>query len=416
MIREPQWTTRITNTDVKGEDHLGLEGVAQSYQQYLLPGIISTTDHARYYSFYCWALYQYINDPESPRTLAGFKNKYFKLLELAFIAGCFAHHKDVAILVGLVGGGINNYKARRTWESGDPIDLSAHLDYFGNALGGFGQYYRPVMETMELVAEAERPRLVYRLTTRGAALAEAYAHAIRNTRYANMLEASSPQTRLTHADATEYGTVGCFCPEALGHGRDLPLLRDAFFRFDVEGQNTSHARRRLTLAMLLDVVKQSRDTQLHVSLRPALYMGQYAAGYDYNPHPALLEWATRWRTIQIRQMYTVSLQALWSVFLHHLRHERSLEFNTFVEQVSTLLPPSLTTQPLSDYLDQLTMDVGLGADWQQNSQEFGQVCRIESGVDEISLYERLISVDFDPALVLSLALQILSQLFLRHYS
>jgi hypothetical protein len=48
----PQWTTRITDDEVGGEDHLGLEGAAQSYQQWLVPGIITTTDHARYYSFY----------------------------------------------------------------------------------------------------------------------------------------------------------------------------------------------------------------------------------------------------------------------------------------------------------------------------------------------------------------------------
>ena len=54
----PQWTARFTNEDVIGEDHLGVEGMAQSYQQYLVPGIISTTDHARYYSFYCWSFYR----------------------------------------------------------------------------------------------------------------------------------------------------------------------------------------------------------------------------------------------------------------------------------------------------------------------------------------------------------------------
>jgi hypothetical protein len=48
----PQWTSRFTDDRVAGEDHLGIEGAAQGYQQYLISGIITTTDHARYYSFY----------------------------------------------------------------------------------------------------------------------------------------------------------------------------------------------------------------------------------------------------------------------------------------------------------------------------------------------------------------------------
>lgn len=69
----PQWTTRITNTEVGGEDHLGLEGAAQSYQQLLVPGIITTTDHARYYSFYSWILHRFIFDPASTRRIADFR-------------------------------------------------------------------------------------------------------------------------------------------------------------------------------------------------------------------------------------------------------------------------------------------------------------------------------------------------------
>jgi len=84
----PQWTARFTNEDVIGADHLGVEGMAQSYQQNLVPDIISTTDHARYYSFYCWILHRYNYQPDSARTLAGFRGQYFKRHELAFMLSC----------------------------------------------------------------------------------------------------------------------------------------------------------------------------------------------------------------------------------------------------------------------------------------------------------------------------------------
>jgi len=48
----PQWTAELTDTFVTGEDQLGVEGAAQGYQQWLIPGIITTTDRARYYGFY----------------------------------------------------------------------------------------------------------------------------------------------------------------------------------------------------------------------------------------------------------------------------------------------------------------------------------------------------------------------------
>ena len=68
----PQWTTEITGKNVFGEDQLGIEGAAQGYQQDILPGIITVTDHARYYSFYAWIVYRFIFGKNSSRTPARF--------------------------------------------------------------------------------------------------------------------------------------------------------------------------------------------------------------------------------------------------------------------------------------------------------------------------------------------------------
>ena len=88
----PQWITRISGEDVAGEDQLGLEGAAQSYKQFLVPGIISTTEHARYYSFYCWILYRFIH--QESRYMQGFRGPYYKRHEVAFMMGCYSHHQD----------------------------------------------------------------------------------------------------------------------------------------------------------------------------------------------------------------------------------------------------------------------------------------------------------------------------------
>jgi len=50
----PQWTRRVA-MDGSGRDPLGLSRVSDALTNFLLPNIITTTDRARYYSFYTWA-------------------------------------------------------------------------------------------------------------------------------------------------------------------------------------------------------------------------------------------------------------------------------------------------------------------------------------------------------------------------
>ncbi|MBI5396726.1 MAG: hypothetical protein HZA91_15640, partial [Verrucomicrobia bacterium] len=51
----PQWTRRVV-IEGSGRDPLGLSRVSDSLTDFLLPSIITTTDRARYYSFYTWAI------------------------------------------------------------------------------------------------------------------------------------------------------------------------------------------------------------------------------------------------------------------------------------------------------------------------------------------------------------------------
>ena len=51
----PQWTRRVT-MEGSGRDPLGLSRVSDALTNFLLPNIITTTDRARYYSFYTWAI------------------------------------------------------------------------------------------------------------------------------------------------------------------------------------------------------------------------------------------------------------------------------------------------------------------------------------------------------------------------
>src|SRR5262249_35414876 len=156
---------------------------------------------------------------------------------------------------------------RNYWNSGDPISLDQN--YFGNLLGGFGQYYGTAMSAMDIIVEPENQHLVYRLSERGEALARAFEDSIRNTAYyRNLVEQGQLET-ISRADAREYGKVACLCPEALAASDpERTLLREAFFRFDRSGMDDPQVRRRLTLGLLLDMVAKSQGTSLDWSLRP----------------------------------------------------------------------------------------------------------------------------------------------------
>lgn len=130
----PEWTKEFKAENVTGEDQLGVDSAAVQYQQWLVPGVITTTDHARYYSFNAWVLYRFIFRPDSSRRLADFRGKLFKRHQMALILASYSHHKHQGTLGGLVGGGNNNSKARSVWDDGDPLSLD--FDYFQNSLGG----------------------------------------------------------------------------------------------------------------------------------------------------------------------------------------------------------------------------------------------------------------------------------------
>lgn len=408
----PQWTSELTDTFVTGEDQLGVEGSAQGYQQWLIPGIITTTDRARYYSFYAWVLHRFINLPSSSRLLKDFRGPFYKRHEVAFILGSYSHHKDREIIGGLVGSGSNNAKVRSWWDTGDPVSLDTH--YFQNSLGGFGQYYLTAMQAMGIVGTNEHPSWVYRLTSRGEELAKAYQNTIANTAYAQNLERSGQLISLSHKYAHEYGAQGCLCPEGLAGGKDLPLLRDAFFRFDQQGVENPHVRRRLALAVTLDLVRGACGQFKRDMLRPVLYLGEYQPGLMYQPTQPIQDWIWRWELVEVRHLYTFGLQCLWAAFLLHLRCQKNgVSITEYSEWIKQTLNEGAFELPLTDFLDELCFGLGLREGWEQTQQTFGQVCSLETGRDEFAFYQNASKAPTDRDKLLGYGLQILVQLFLR---
>lgn len=415
-IKVPQWTTRFDLDGRSGEDHLGVEGVAQTAQQYLLYGIITTTDRVRYYSFYAWVLWRFVMDPLSSRRMEDFKGTYFRRHEVAYLLSCYSHHRQATPLRGLIGSGVNSSKVRGFWQGSDPVSLD--VGYFGHKLGGFGQYYNTAMAAMEIIVEPTDSILVYRLSDRGRQLALAYDAAVRETAYCQQLVEHSHIDTLSHADAEEYGKVACLCADTLATSPvERDLLRDTFFRYERFNFDDAHVRRRLSLGLILDMVGQSQNVALPGAFRCALYLDQFAIGIPYNPAPALRDWHTRWKLVQARQVYTTALQILWYVFLEHLKARRPepVRFEDFFTSVVAALPEGLADLSVENYLDQICRDVDLAYPWREASVLFAEACHLESEHDELTRYGQLLEAAPNPGRDIAEALRILFQHFLRFY-
>src|SRR5690554_5869125 len=95
----PQWTRRVA-MEGSGRDPLGLSRVSDKLTDFLLPGIITTTDRARYYSFYTWAwadIAQWQQSTEKTTDGDSFESE-FQRREAAFALATFLNNRGLPIV------------------------------------------------------------------------------------------------------------------------------------------------------------------------------------------------------------------------------------------------------------------------------------------------------------------------------
>src|SRR6056297_1855933 len=117
---------------VVGEDHLGIRYVSINISDQLQHGITSITPRARYWSFYSWVLYDFINE-KNKRTNKNFE-KYLKRQEWFFILANIANSEEqnmnISNLIGIT-------KGTEIWEENEEM-ISLRRDYVKNSRGGYG--------------------------------------------------------------------------------------------------------------------------------------------------------------------------------------------------------------------------------------------------------------------------------------
>lgn len=416
------WSSRLEKRRIDGEDHLGVESSAQTYQGYLLAGVITTTSRVRYFSFYAWVLHRFLQSHSHDLSLDAFK-VFIQRYELTFILGCYYHHriKQENILTGLIGGGTNNITAHNIWnESNRQVNLDS--PYLGAALGGLEQPYGTVIKNMSVMCERKRGEIPTLTNTIGRTLAEAFDRTAQGTRFHKLVTSDAPSpARISKDVIEEFGETVCLCPESIEHGEDREPLREMLFRFDL-GFDLKHlyVARRLSLGLLLDLAHKAsgHDIMNGSTMRRALYLGVYDIGQDYTPEPALEDWYFRWRMVMVRQMYTNGLQCLFRAFtdwVNDRERETDATFEAWLDEVNR--QPALMNiidSTLDEYLHGLCHEVGL-SDWQ--SDEFGDYCTLQSGHDELTLFDVFESSErknfFNTGQLVSRGLRVICQVALR---
>jgi hypothetical protein len=293
----PFWAARAY-PPLSGQDHLGLGSVSfDRILPELSPGINVQTVHPRYWSFYAFLLDEFWQR-SLPRTRAAFRD-FYRPREAMFSFACHVceQPEHATLRTGIVGAQRVAGLAREA-EAFDP-----YFDYINAALGGYGQYYRSVMEAMRLLVPPD-PVAGVRFdapTARGRGLAGAYRSAIAATAFYrehfDTLDDAVPREVLAG-----FAAVGCLCQG----GPDRLLLQDLFLHAGPEGQPEA---RRATLRFFLDLAPVA---PLNPDRFRRLVYFRSLDGTDYQPLPGTGATARQWRLYQAREYFAYAFNRLWA--------------------------------------------------------------------------------------------------------
>jgi hypothetical protein len=340
----------------------------------LSPGINVLTIHPRYWSFYSFVLDEFWSR-DLPRTRTAFRD-FYRPREAVFAMACHVcDAKEHATVVGNIVG------SRRVAPLSRDHDFDPGFDYIKQPLGGYGLYYRSVMEATGtlVIATPANGFLFDALTETGRGIAAAYRDAISSTvlwrdRLNGTLEAPISRDVLV-----DFARQGCLCQLRVADKHDLPLLQDMFTHAGRPGEGPA---RRQTLRLLLDLATTMQDVGITQSAFRQLIYFHNVDGEIYRPRQDLVGVARRWRLYQAREYFAFAFNRLlgWLVRRGLLLSDDglaaiplariwetvddALDHNDFVEATGLRTAQVRSSTPASTFADILTaqVDVDPGVD------------------------------------------------------
>lgn len=298
----PVWAARAYPPG-SGQDHLGLGSVSSDrILPALSPGINVQTIHPRYWSFYAFVLDEFWAR-DLPRSKSAFRD-FFRPREATFAMAC---HVCDAEEHATLRGSIVGSRAVSPLSGLDQFDPG--VNYIKEALGGYGLYYRSVMDAMGTLVGAT-PSNGFRfdaLTETGRAIAAAYRNAVSSTTLwrdylSHDLDGPIPRDVLL-----EFARRGCLCQLRVAGDHDLPLLQDLFSH---AGSPSEALARRQTLRLLLDLATTAQPLGIEPSQFRQLIYFRVLEGESYYPRDDLVVVARRWRLYQAREYFAFAFNRL----------------------------------------------------------------------------------------------------------
>jgi len=299
-----------------GQNHLGLITVSNGeILPSLSPGIIVQTAHPRYHSFYAFVLEEFWRRKLSPTRAALIS--FYRPCEFIYSVGCHLcqgeHHPGTA---GIVGSDRTASLARQRLPEYDP-----GFEYIETPLGGLELYYRGVMWEMGLIVPGGRGIAVPLRsgegaaafpidlpTPQGAALAEAFREAVKDTEYYKSY-LGSRDLPVPLEVVEEFGQAACLCRLQDAGAPDHAPLLDLFLHHGKDPE-----RRRDTFRLFLDLAdKTDGHAVRQPDFRRLIYFGESGTA-SYSPRPDLGDIYERWRLYQAREYYAFALNTLWAYF------------------------------------------------------------------------------------------------------
>ena len=304
---DPVWNKRIEESD-RALDPLGMNRVNDRFLNDLLSGITTVTPRARYYSFYVWA----VNEAgKNTTTLAQFKNKFYDL-ERVFMMSCIAHEQLVG--KGTIHLDINGSdKGRRVWrESSQEINLN--FGFFGNRLGGYGQYYQGAIARLGLTAMPDNT-LFEQPSELGQAICRQFETIAKNSGFKDL----SRKKTVSKEELEKCGKNICLCTLKLSKANDRQSLREVFFPLkSSEGSVDFYRQQTLALILLCCETSAKHNYLLNDQLfLDACYYGQvgekkvFPIVFPKSFAPTVL----RWKIFRAHDYLAYSAEALLSQFL-----------------------------------------------------------------------------------------------------
>lgn len=314
----PRWTKRAV-MDGSGRDPLGLSRISDNFTDLLLPSIITTTNRARYYSFYPWAMRESLNALKEDEDGADFLERFCRL-EAAFAISSKLGKETDRTIVGI--DQVNRYLDGA--DEGSAVNTEFKV-LPANNWGGFGQYYGGALRTLGL-GSWEEDGFWHATDQRGIRLADAFAESISGVPYLKPRHFAQEETslKILKESATEFSLDAIRGRNAKN---ERNLLINFFFDLDPQSEMGSSTHRQATLGQLLHVLAACEDIGNSPSRRdiegsclfwPHYYRhiyGEDGVSVPYIIEPTFQVTSEYWRQFCAHQFFTYAAEEILQAIL-----------------------------------------------------------------------------------------------------